>query len=205
MPLHPETPGTAPASLNEDVTLGFRFYRLLRRAFLAVLLLIILFVGIGFLLPKSYAAHGEIVIDMPAMTIYPLINNLENWSLWAPLPQRYPDLRTEYPLQRSFGTGAIMQWQSGQASKGRIKLINAYPFRSIQAELTTEGYEALPATLQFEFVREGSSTRLVYTYSGEVYDDPLNRWFGLLIEAAAKAEYDKALEALKAQAEKKRR
>ncbi len=164
---------------------------------LAILLLV---VGlIGFALPSSKALQRSVVVNAPASTIFPYVNNLKNFNLWSPWSKLDPDTTYTFSGPED-GVGARVEWKSedksvGEGSQGIIESrLNEY----VKTSLNFGG--GGPASAEFSLVENAGSTEVTWGFHTE-FEGVLERYFGLMLDKWVGDAYDDGLRNLKAHVE----
>lgn len=175
--------------------------RLVKFAIGGVAALIVLFVLIGLLLPRTVSVARVVTIEAPTSDVYAIVNSFERFPEWSPWQHLDPDQR----IQRGgpdVGVGAVMTWASTDPSvgSGRQEIIANEPDRSVTIELTFEGFP--PARSEFTLVPVGNgSSAVTWTLVTDFGYHPVHRWFGLFFDSMVGPDYERGLANLKALAE----
>lgn len=176
--------------------------KILRGVLIALVVLIGLFVLGGFLLPQQSSFTRSIVISRPQAEVFRVLNGFAEFNEWSPWHDLDPNAAYSYEGPAS-GVGAMMAWSSEDPSVGkgsqRITQVDA-PNR-VDVELAFEGQN--PALSWYELSANGNATEVTWGFSTDFGSNPINRYFGLLIEDFVGADYERGLQQLKQYAESK--
>jgi len=173
------------------------------RILLAVLgfvaLLFLIFIGVAFFLPDHFELRREVHIQKPIEEVYPLVSDLRNWELWAPWVNGDASIKVHYG-EHYKGVGSTYSWESSNSGSGKMVIREeAAPYR-IVFELWFEGWDA-PSKSIFELEEVNGGTRLTWIFSGKLGADPVQRWFGILIDRMVGGMFESGLESIKIVAE----
>ena len=167
---------------------------------IVVVSLAILFVGVAFLLPSQAHCERSLVIDAPPEVIYPLLNDLEQWQEWTPWnADRDPSLKLEYS-DDPVGKDAWYSWKGDELGNGKLQISSTDPASGVEydlafndgAQLSTGGLKMVPA--------EGG-TKVTWSFVGEMGNNPIGRYFGLMMDGMLGPDFEKGLGSLKEVAE----
>lgn len=175
--------------------------RVLKSIFFALATIVILLVVIAFILPQHIHVERDIVIAAEPEEVYAQVNNPKSFNLWSPWAKLDPNTQYTYTGPES-GTGASMSWASENPNvgSGSWTITDAVDNESIKMDLDfgSQG----DATSTFDLVPANSGTRITWGFDMDAGFNPMNRWFGLMMDDWIGAEYEKGLAALKALVEK---
>jgi hypothetical protein len=116
--------------------------------------------------PDNNDVQREAVINAPAESIYPLINDFHTWTKWSPYEQRDPNMRREYTGSQS-GVGAIYTWNGNKdVGRGRMEILESTPSSKIKIKLDfLEPFEG-HNTAEFILVPSGDATKITWHMYG---------------------------------------
>ncbi|MCA1798306.1 MAG: SRPBCC family protein [Xanthomonadaceae bacterium] len=179
--------------------------RLVKFAVGGVATLIILFVIVGLLLPRTVTVARVTTIEATASDVYVLVNSFERFSQWSPWQHLDPEqrIRLSGPTE---GVGAEMTWASTDPSvgTGRQQIIANDPDRRVLVEFTFEEFP--PARAEFTLVPDGAGRTVVtWTLVTDFGYHPVHRWVGLFFDSMVGPDYERGLVNLKALAESEAR
>jgi hypothetical protein len=152
-------------------------------------LLLLTFLGVGFMLSGEWAAERERVVAASPEAVLPLLEDLALWPEWSPMGQVDGELSTP-----SAGVGARLSWDDPQWGQGEFTLTEvdpggvAYEVRVEDGALQTRGWIRLAA--------EGDGTRITWREEGDFGWNPLLSWFALGMERLQGTELEKSLDSL---------
>jgi uncharacterized protein YndB with AHSA1/START domain len=169
----------------------------------AVLLLVIVWYGVGAALPTDYKVSRSIDIAADPEKVYQLVGHLDRWPEWTPwTAEKYPDIVYTYPGARE-GTGAVQTWTM-DAGSGRLEITAAEPSRGISYDLSFDEGEFASVGI-IAFATDSSKpgvTSVTWSDQGKL-ESTMKRWFGLFLDSLMGAQFEEGLATLKARAEEK--
>jgi uncharacterized protein YndB with AHSA1/START domain len=170
----------------------------LRRIFGLLIVIVILFLGIGFVLPADYHVERAVIIEAPTARVHALVGDLAQWDRWAPWKEADPTMVVTLG-DVTAGVGAHQSW-SGDSGSGELTVRSSDPEWGIEYDLDFDrGRYISVGALHYETVEGG--TRVTWTMGGRMGANPVERWFGLLMDWLAGRDFRKGLDRLKAVAE----
>jgi uncharacterized protein YndB with AHSA1/START domain len=172
----------------------------LKRAVLAVVALIAVLFAVGMLLPSGFRVQRSIVVNAPASRIYPMISQPRQWKEWAVWNQRDPAMRIEYSGPES-GAGARWSWQSATEGNGVMEFTAALPDKRVDYALSFPDL-GMTSSGQLRLAPAGAGTRVTWTNEGDMGANPINRYFGLVMDRLVGPDFEAGLANLKSAAER---
>jgi uncharacterized protein YndB with AHSA1/START domain len=174
--------------------------RILLKILYALIGLIVLIAIVGFFLPRDYKVSRSVVIAAPPEKIYPMIAETRNWPKWTVWNQRDPAMKIEYSGAAS-GVGAKWSWQSKTEGNGAMELTAADVKSGITYQLEFADF-GMRSTGVMAFSPQGAGTRVTWTNEGQMGSNPLQRYFGLMMDNFVGKDFQAGLDKLKSVAEK---
>lgn len=153
----------------------------------------------GFLLPSQFRVERSIVINAPADKVYSLLVAPSEWKRWTVWNQRDPAMKIDYGGPAS-GVGARWSWQSETEGSGAMEFTEAVPNQRIGYKLSFPEFGMQSAGV-VTIAPAGTGVRVSWTNEGEMGANPVNRWFGLLMDRVVGKDFDAGLANLKRLAE----
>lgn len=167
--------------------------------FFSLIVIALLFTGIGFLLPASWTASRSVIIKSPPEAIHAYIENLRKWPEWSPWTQeKDPQLQYIYEGPDT-GVGAQQNWTSSKMGKGWLRLVESDPKRGVKFDLfiDMEGSQS-NVSGRISYETAGDQTKVTWTDQGNAGGNPYKRWMNILIVAMLEKDMDVGLAKLKA-------
>ncbi|MDX1812268.1 MAG: hypothetical protein R3240_09995, partial [Gammaproteobacteria bacterium] len=91
----------------------------------------------GLVLSKQYEVKRSIVINAPASSIHPFVEDLKEWPKWTPWQSNDPKVKIEIG-EISKGQGATQKW-TGKSGAGELKITKSSPDYGIDFMLDMPG------------------------------------------------------------------
>jgi uncharacterized protein YndB with AHSA1/START domain len=175
--------------------------RSLARILVTALVIVLLVLAAGLLLPKSWRVEREILIQAPPAQVFPYLNSLKKWRDWAVWYRKNPQMTTEYSGPDA-GAGATSRWSDADG-RGAMKILQSVTDRRIVYLVLFDGGE-FELEGAITLTPEGGGTRVVWNAAGEAGNNPVNRYFALLLSRWIGEDFAQSLAQLKALLEPKR-
>ena len=109
---------------------------MLRKLFIVIALLLVIFVVTGFFLPTRYHVERSITVNRPAANVFALLNGYRTFNEWSPWAQRDPDAGYSVSGPAS-GVGARLSWSGDPrlVGTGWQEITLSRPFERIEMHL----------------------------------------------------------------------
>jgi hypothetical protein len=171
--------------------------RFLKNLALGLFGLVVAVVAVAYVLPRHVPVERSIVIDAPAERIFPYVNSLQRTAEWSPWMALDPNVQLTYSGPEE-GVGNTLSWTSELASvgNGRQEITASTPDVSVASTLDFGGMGTAEAAIVL--VPEGAGTRVTWGFVGDMGNNPMGRWMGLMMDRWVGGDYAKGLANLKA-------
>lgn len=155
--------------------------KILKKILIALVVVVILAVVIGFLLPSAERVERSTVIDAPPPVVFAQVNGHRHFNQWSPYVAVMPDAEYEWSGP-DFGVGSTISWTTPgpKAASGSRTIIASAPYERVDVEID-RGRRG-PAQATFELEPESGGTRLTWTFDTDFGLDLIGRFFGLFLE-----------------------
>jgi uncharacterized protein YndB with AHSA1/START domain len=173
----------------------------LKRILLTLVVLVALVLIVGMMLPSGFKVQRSVVISAPPDRIFALLADPREWKRWAIWNQRDPAMEIEYSGPPS-GVGARWSWQSKTEGNGAMEFTAAVPYRHVDYSLSFPDFD-MNSRGVLTLVPDGAGTRVVWTNEGDMGNNPLNRYFGLMMDSMVGPDFEAGLANLKSLAERR--
>lgn len=168
------------------------------RALLLLLSVVLVFMVIGYFLPRSYQVESKIFIEAPPAEVFELVNSLPNWREWSNFNEsRIPDLKIEYGEIRE-GKGAAKSWTDVRGH-GKLWITNSEPDSLVEYDLDFGEFPTMKSKIEFEIAKGG--TNVHWKSDGRLPAGPFYGYTGLLFPTHMTYQYEQDLARLKQLAE----
>lgn len=167
--------------------------RIVKRVLLLVVVVAVLFFGVGFLLPRQVHVERSAVVQAPPATVHYLLSSFRNYDKWSPWYGLDPKAFTI--SGPDFGVGAKLTWASDNkdVGSGSQEIVESRPdFVKCSLDFGEMGI----AYSTYNLTSEGSGTRVVWGLDADMGAGPIGRWFGLMMDSMAGKDFEKGLAGL---------
>jgi len=174
--------------------------KFLKRLLILLLGLAVIFVIVGFFLPKQVNVERSISIDAPPHVVYGLVDNFERFNEWSPWAKMDPDTKYTYSGPES-GVGAKLSWESDNPNvgSGYQEIIEAIPDELVKNHL--DFGENGKGNAAFLLKPEGEGTHVTWAFETDFGQNLIGRYFGLFMDKMLGPHYEEGLASLKKLAE----
>jgi hypothetical protein len=171
----------------------------LRKILVGLGVAVVVFVGVGLLLPRTVHVERTAKIERPPSVVFALVNSFRRFDEWSP----WGALDPAVAVTRSgpeVGVGASYAWKgNSKVGTGRQTIVEAAPNTRVRTALEFDG---APATAEFRLVPAGGGTAITWTLDIDMGAGPVGRWIGLAMDRMVGRDYERGLAALKTVAER---
>lgn len=162
-----------------------------------VALIAIFFAG-AYFLPGEAVVQKQVQIAAPPAKVYAVLAALKRFNEFSPWYAMDPKSKIAFAGPES-GAGQKMSWDSEKLGTGSMTITEAVQDRRVASELDFGSMGK--ATASFELAPADGGTAVTWGFR-QVLTNPLQRWFGLMIDDWVGADYENGLANLKALVEK---
>lgn len=175
--------------------------RLLKNIVIALLTLVVVFVGVAFLLPREVTVSRQALINAPPEKVFSYVNDLRKFNEWSPWEQKDPQMKQTFTGPDA-GVGQKVVWESDhkEVGSGSQEIVESTSPNHVKTALDFGDMGSASATFDLEGFDGG--TRITWGFATDTGNNPMMRWMGLMFDSWVGAEYEKGLANLKALAEK---
>ncbi len=172
---------------------------LVRRAAVAVVVVMASGVMVGVALPRRFSVERSVVIEGPPARIHPYLASLRRWPEWSPwTKERDPQARFSLAGPEE-GVGASRSWIGPVVGRGQVAIVEADPRTGVTLEEQVES-ETPNAVGRIRYAPEGTSTRVTWTDQGTL-PAAAGGFFRGRVERSLGLDMERGLAKLKAQVE----
>jgi ribosome-associated toxin RatA of RatAB toxin-antitoxin module len=166
--------------------------KILKILVIALVVLIAAVALIGFMLPKEYKVTRSQVIAAPAEVVFGQVNDLKRNEAWS--PWKDPTMQITYS-ENTVGQGAKSSWTSKDMGNGSQTITESTPSSSLHTHLDFGGMGT--AEVQWTFAAEGEGTKVTQEMTGEMGNNPMKRFMGLMMDKMIGPMFEQGLASLK--------
>lgn len=168
---------------------------MLKKILIGLVTAVLLFVAVAFVLPSKYQVSREIQIDRPPAQVYQLLNSFERFNAWSPWAKLDPNAKYQHEGPQ-VGIGAKHSWVgNSDVGSGSQEIIASTPEQLVTTKLIFDGVD--PATSSWELSPAGNGTRVRWVINGELGNNPVSRWFGLVMDSILGKDFESGLSNMK--------
>ena len=168
--------------------------KLIKKVVFVLLAIILTMAIVAFLLSGRQSAQRSRDMAAPPEKLWPLISDPRQWPKWAAWNQRDPNMKITYEGADS-GAGAKWHWESKSEGNGSMVFDSAEPNKQLSY---TIAFPDMGSTAKGTIALEpaGSGTKVSWSFETELGNNPMMRWFGLMIPNMVGKDFDTGLENL---------
>lgn len=177
--------------------------KVLKKIAIWLIVIVLVLGGIGLLLPKTYRVERSVVVKAEPHDVYAQVNTLKKWPEWtAWTMKKYPDMQIEFKGPEA-GEGAEYYWTGKSTGKGNLKLTKSDPAKGVEYRLDFEdGKYVSDGSIFYEPAGAGE-VKVTWVNSGDLGWNPVNRYFGLMMDRFMGPDFEEGLGNLKQRVETK--
>jgi effector-binding domain-containing protein len=174
--------------------------KILKKLFLAVVVLVLVVVVVGFVLPRERHVERSILIDAPACVVFSQVNGFGNFNDWSPFVAVAPGAEYSYEGP-DFGVGAKMTWTVTEPKPevGSQTIVASTPYERVDIEL--DFGDRGPAQSTYLIEGHDGGTRLTWSFDTDFGLNIIGRYVGLILDRQLGPLYAQGLANLKRIAE----
>jgi len=136
---------------------------MLKKIFLTLAVLIIIFLIVVAVQPADYRVVRSTTIAAPAPVIFAQVNDLHRWDAWSPWAKLDPAMKTTFDGPAA-GTGAIYHWVGNKdVGEGQMTITESHPSDLIKIQL--DFIKPFPSSSVTEFMFKPDSVQTAVTWS----------------------------------------
>ena len=171
----------------------------LKKLLMVVGVVIVLFVATSFFIPKDYSVERTINIDAQPSEIYPYVVDLKEWKKWGVWFKRDPDMKLDYSgPDRAIGMRS--EWLSETEGNGEMEITQLEHNRRVMYRLYFPDFDmGSSGVVEIEPTENGSL--VTWRDEGSVDNNPINKYFALMMDSMIGPDFEMGLENLKILAE----
>ena len=152
--------------------------------------------GIAFLLPKDFSVTRTIEINACVADVFKQANTLTNWSNWSAWHKMDPNASYTYS-NTDAGVGAYYSFEGDPEliGSGSLTILESTENKSIRTEVIflKEGEEIGRGNGEWAFKEENGVTQVCWSFLGDMGNNPVARWIGLMMDSMLGPQLEKGL------------
>ena len=170
------------------------------KALKVLIIILAAFCAIAFLLPKEFTVTKTIKINAPLKDVFEQVNTLSNWIYWSAWHEMDPDAKYNYSASNS-GVGASYSWDGDPEiiGSGTLTILESTKNRSVRTEtiFLQDGIEKGRGNGDWLFTEENGVTQVSWSFLGDMGNNPVARWIGLMMDSMLGPQLEKGLNNMK--------
>ena len=169
---------------------------MLKKILLSLLVVVVLLIVVGFFLPKISIVERTMLIKAKPEVVFGQINNLKNWEQWSPWHQLDKSMKINY-ANITTGKGASYTWSSenDNVGSGTMRITQSSPNDSINMSVDFGDHGTSAAKFILTPDTEGVTVKWIGSF--DMGNNPLGRYFGLMMNKFVGGDYEKGLNNLR--------
>jgi uncharacterized protein YndB with AHSA1/START domain len=176
--------------------------KLLKKVAAAILGLVLVLLLVSLFLPSKAHVERVLTINAPPEKVFEQINTLKNWEKWSPWHKLDPNMKLHYDTIPA-GVGAKYIWESTQRNVGSGSLTITQSVTNEMIQTAMDFREQGQATGTFKLEKEQAATKVTWSMDSDLGQNPIAKFFGLLMDKMVGSDFEKGLNNLKALSEAK--
>ncbi len=155
----------------------------------------VVFVG-AYFLPSTVSLSREVVIAAPASKIFPHINDLKKNQVWSPWAQMGSEMKLVFSGPAN-GVGQKSTWHSDNSKVGTGSQEITASMLNTHVTTKLNFGEMGTATAAWDLEKQGSNTKVIWSFETDLGNNPVMRWMGLRFDSMIGSDYEAGLAKLK--------
>jgi Polyketide cyclase / dehydrase and lipid transport len=175
---------------------------IIKKVLLGLVCIVALLAIVSQFLPRNLSVTRDVTINAVPQIIYPLIATPKNWPDWGIWSKRDTSMVTTFSGKDS-GVGAKWSWKSASEGDGEMVFIREQSLQSLTYELRFPDFSSvILGTLTLSKIND-TSTKVTWDSNIDLGNNPIARYFGLMMDKMLGDDFNASLDGLKTMAEKK--
>ena len=167
----------------------------LKNVLLTVLGLVAILLIIGLFLPSEYRVARTIDIDAPASDVYEHVVDLKRWQAWGVWFKRDPEMKVVYSGPEK-AIGMKSAWESESQGNGEMQITKLQHNKEVVYDLYFPDMD-MRSEGRFVITETEQGARIEWSDSGDVGNNPVNRYFVLFLDDMLGPDFEAGLSNLK--------
>ena len=170
--------------------------KMLRNVVIAVAVLLVLFLVIGFFLPSTFTVERSTLIAAPVESIYARVATPRTWATWSAWTVKQDSTLVYTYAGPDSGVGAIMRFTARRMGSGELQIVEAITDRVVGYDLRLTG-TSMKVSGRVTFEPAGDGTRVTWRDSGDLGGNVLLRYLAPLLDRNLAAAYEESFAGLR--------
>lgn len=160
--------------------------------------LVVLFIIVGFALPRTHQIEVSTEIDAHPATVFALLDDFRRFAAWSPWSATDPNARVLYSGANR-GTGAIVTWEGAIIGSGTQVITESRPYEYVGIAINPG--ESGEARSWFRLSPGVGATLVTWGFEADYGFNIVGRYFASTLGGVVARDYDQGLARLKGLAE----
>ncbi len=169
--------------------------RILRNVVIAIAVLLVLFLVIGFFLPSTFTVERSTLIAAPVDSIYARVATPRTWATWSAWTVRQDSTLVYTCAGPDAGVGAVMKFTAKQMGNGELEIVEAVPGRVVGYELRLAATD-MKVNGRVTLEPEGDGTKVTWRDAGDLGGNVLLRYLVPMLNRNLAAAYETSFQGL---------
>lgn len=161
-----------------------------------VVLLLVGFIAIAYLLPRTVTVSRSITINAAPGAIFPYVNSMAEMQKWSPWADLDPDMKTVLSGPET-GVGNRFEWASDDPDVGAGSEIITQSIQDQQVVTKLNFGDMGTAEAAMMLEPSGAATHVTWDLVADMGMTPIGRWMGLFMDHMVGKQYETGLANLK--------
>ena len=170
------------------------------KALKVLIIILAAFCGFAFLLPKKFTVIRTIEINASISDVFEQANTLSNWSNWSAWHKIDPNAIYTYS-DTDAGVGAYYFFEGNPdlIGSGSLTILESTENESIRTEVIflKDGKENGRGNGEWAFTEKNGVTKVSWSFLGDMGNNPVARWIGLMMDSMLGPQLEKGLNNMK--------
>ena len=173
----------------------------LKKIAIVILVIPIVLLLVSFLLPSRYEVTRTVSMKASADGVFAEINTLKSWTNWTAWTKaKYPDMEVTFAGPES-GVGATYSWEGKSTGQGTLTITKSEPGKRVDYDLSFQQGK-FKSTGAITIAPAGEMLNVTWSNTGELGSNPINRYFGLMMDKMIGPDFQDGLRNLREMVEK---
>jgi len=161
-----------------------------------ILAIILVLIVVAYVLPKTYKVERSVYIKAKPELIYDLTSNFRKWKLWEPWTKSLDSTAVYELIGKEGQVGTIWKWDGKILGNGQMTATGYIPQQQFAYDLAfNKGKYQSKGKITIE--QSGDSSKVSWIDEGDLGYNPVNRYFGLMMDKMLGPDFNKGLKKLK--------
>jgi effector-binding domain-containing protein len=175
---------------------------MIRNLLVGLVMLLVVLLVIGFMLPSNVQVSRSIVINSSPSNIFGVVDGFRQFDRWSPWAAKDPAMKVQLS-GALYGVGAHYEWSGNkEVGTGSQEIIESTPYSEVKIRVLFGGFQQPNIAVFSLEPATGQGTKVTWALHANLGDNPIWRYFGLMMDRMVGADYERGLSALKTYVER---